>query len=381
MTAPLGAALDSDHPLATANYVSLLMGLLRDGRLYDPVADKPFRNLAHFVDHVMDTEGRDATALLHCIAAMTSDTALAQYIRHELASRSHEDFPPTVTRLAELRITEAWMKPDPDGVGEQWVLELAGAGIRDHVLSLYVDHRFADALKFAAIVEQSAQHMMSDLFIPAAASTDFEQVPLDEAGAKCRHALAQYVVYQDEMKPLPNWPGQRDLVEMLLRSLPEGGQGYPERVRAPQENGLTLDEDVEDQVIREWVVEYYLSRNLPSVEALDAEEIFILEALITAALHYLDAYRPCWEPRIVQWLMTWFLPMVLDPETGPYDRGPAVLREFIRFWHAHHGIDYGTTLSALTVLKRHEPEYAALRHDPIIARRRSAAAKAGKGRD
>lgn len=49
VTAPLGAALDSDHPLATANYVSLLMGLLRDGRLYDPVADKPFRNLAHFV--------------------------------------------------------------------------------------------------------------------------------------------------------------------------------------------------------------------------------------------------------------------------------------------------------------------------------------------
>ncbi|WP_157038618.1 hypothetical protein [Nostocoides jenkinsii] len=352
--------------------MSHVMGLVRDGTLWDPVANKPFRNLAHLVDRVMDADGREPTAILHCIAAMTSDTALAQYIRHELASRDAVDLPPAVTTLAELRITRAWMRPDPDGIGEQWVLELHGPGFREHALSLYVDHRLADALKIAVILTQSAESTMAELAIPALAATEFEEVPLDEAGAKCRHALALYDTYRDEIRPAPNWPGQRDLVEMLLRSLPEGGQGYPERVRAPELNGLTLDEDREDALIQEWVIQYFLSRNLPSIDALDPDEIFTVETLLLAALRYLDPICPVWESRIVHWMMTWYVPMVLDPATDQYDRGPTVFRNLIRFWHGIHGIDYATTLSALATLKRHEQEYAALRHDPVLARRRAA---------
>ena len=213
---------------------------------------------------------------------------------------------------------------------------------------------------------------MAELAIPALAATELEEVPLDETGAICRHALALYDAYRDEIRPAPNWPGQRDLVEMLLRSLPEGGQGYPERVRAPEANGLTLDEDREDELIQEWVIQYFLSRNLPSIEALDPDEIFAVETLLSAALRYLDPICPVWESLTVHWMMTWYLPMVLDPATDQYDRGPTVFRNLSRFWHARHGIDYATTLSALATLKRHEQEYAALRHDPILARRRAA---------
>jgi hypothetical protein len=213
---------------------------------------------------------------------------------------------------------------------------------------------------------------MAELAIPALAATELEEVPLDETGAICRHALALYDAYRDEIRPAPNWPGQRDLVEMLLRSLPEGGQGYPERVRAPEANGLTLDEDREDELIQEWVIQYFLSRNLPSIEALDPDEIFAVETLLSAALRYLDPICPVWESLTVHWMMTWYLPMVLDPATDQYDRGPTVFRNLSRFWHARHGIDYATTLSALATLKRHEQEYAALRHDPVLARRRAA---------
>ena len=52
-------------------------------------------------------------------------------------------------------------------------------------------------------------------------------------------------------------------------------------------------------------------------------------------------------------LMDRALPVALDPSAFHYDRGPEVFREFIRFWHKHHGFDWGATLSALAVIKRH----------------------------
>jgi len=77
----------------------------------------------------------------------------------------------------------------------------------------------------------------------------------------------------------------------------------------------------------------------------------------------------------VQWMMTSFLPVALDPPYIHYDRATEVFREFIRFWHKHHGFDWGATLSALAVIKRHEQEYAELRHDPVIVRQRASLPK------
>ena len=155
---------------------------------------------------------------------------------------------------------------------------------------------------------------MAELAIPALAATELEEVPLDETGAICRHALALYDAYRDEIRPAP---------------------------------------DREDELIQEWVIQYFLSRNLPSIEALDPDEIFAVETLLSAALRYLDPICPVWESLTVHWMMTWYLPMVLDPATDQYDRGPTVFRNLSRFWHARHGIDYATTLSALATLKRH----------------------------
>ncbi|MCA0178268.1 MAG: hypothetical protein LCH77_01445 [Actinobacteria bacterium] len=97
--------------------------------------------------------------------------------------------------------------------------------MRDHVVTFYVDHRFGDALKIAAVMPRTVEAMKAALFVPGIEQPPFEEVSLAEAGAKSRHAMAQYLRFEDEMKPTPNWPAQRDLVEMLLRTLPKTAAG------------------------------------------------------------------------------------------------------------------------------------------------------------
>jgi len=120
-TISLQEALASGEPVTMANYASYMMGYVRDGRLWDKANGRAFPDLAHFVDRLMDSPGSDAAALLHCIATLTADEALAQYIRAELSTRDAV-LPTSVTRLGELHIARAWVKPDPDGLGDQWVL-------------------------------------------------------------------------------------------------------------------------------------------------------------------------------------------------------------------------------------------------------------------
>lgn len=171
-------ALDNGRPLAIASVASHVVEAAGNGLMRSPTTRQRLPDLAHFVDELMDNDVAETTALLHAIAVLTPDAALAQYIHTEVARRTHV-LDDDITGLAELRVVRAWVAPDDDGIGETWVLELRGPGLPNGSAMAYVDHRFASGLKMAGLSDHSAADVIADLLSYPERTLDFDKVPLE----------------------------------------------------------------------------------------------------------------------------------------------------------------------------------------------------------
>lgn len=362
-------ALDSGRPLAIASVASHVVEAAGNGLMRSPTTRQRLPDLAHFVDELMDNDVAETTALLHAIAVLTPDAALAQYIHTEVARRTHV-LADDITGLAELRVVRAWVAPDDDGIGETWVLELRGPGLPNGSAMAYVDHRFASGLKMAGLSDHSAADVIADLLSYPERTLDFDEVPLEQAGAKLRHALDRYAEYEDEVRPVANWPGHRPLLAHVLRSLPTGGEGYPCPMRTPKPNDLRGTDAAKDSAAV-MLAEAFCDSPFRATLLPDSLVWPVADACAVFGTEYVARHPAAWTPELVAWIMTWGLPSCVDPRDPAYASAPRVFGDLIRFWHDRHGIGDEDTTASLAAVSRWEATYFQRGDDPVIARRRA----------
>ncbi|MEI2778562.1 MAG: hypothetical protein V9G19_21855 [Tetrasphaera sp.] len=365
MSFDLTAALHSEVPLTVAGLASTMIEALRlGGGARDRQTGRRITTVPQLADSFMGSPAPEATALLHAIAVLTTDEPLARFICHELADR-HDPLPEDITRLGELTASAAYVRQYADGIGEGLVLELTGPGVTRACIAAFVDYRFGSAVKFAAVVAASFEEFIAlDARAPEPVNDGTSFVPIDraDAAARLRGAITQYDALTDVIQPAEQWPWHRPLIELVLRSLPAGGQGYPEHDPA-------FDPGAEEP-LGAALVSAFLGSEFGASVPVDAASVEVVDAL--ALLSCMRAERGVirWTAPTVQWLLTDALPLYLPADAPRYADAPHLLRALIAYCHDLLGVAETATTMACAAVARFEGDYLRLRDDLAVAARR-----------
>lgn len=362
------------EPLSLAMLISGILEALDPASVMHEF-DETGPTLHDFVDLFIDTPIAEATAALHVVATLTDDDLLAARIRREVATRRHP-LPLDIAELGSLSVTRAVRMVTPGDKGEDILLELSGPGIRHATLVTYVDHSYGSLLKDAFPTPRTMDELIAEMRVTAEQDgyrPAFPEVSLADARAMLDGALTAYATLDHGLPAEETWPMMRPLLRFMLRSLPEGGTGYPTGDPA---TFRTYADDLEewDEEESDFAHEFVMS---DAAAAIDASALLVhqLAHELTAFAFGELAEDLVWRAEEVEVLMTSFLPVVLPDDAEAFAAAPEIVEAFIGFCHENgpdHAIPARVTRIALQAVARLTGTFLALRTDPDVIRERAA---------
>ncbi len=334
------------HPLTLLQFASSLLAVT-DPREADPLAQArgepptgPDRD--ELITSFLEVRRAETTALLTAIAELLDDEPSAQRIRRELAGRPHKP-PRWLRRLTPIRVGRAVEMTHILGDGDNVMLDVTTG--TDHALTVlvYIDHNMGTLVKDAFVVDAPLSSLQGQFEQMTGDEPDTHFVDLDLADARARitEAIALGAITYPPFET-DTWPGCRPLVEWVVRHLPEGGSGY---VR-PEWS----DED------RDALIERFLdSKHLPPGDVEAAEDLAAVFVWFACDYGPGDPLR--WSPVSCEILLTDFLAHKAILPDATMQRGPDVLRAFVRFAHAEQGLRPALTAQTLEAIDEYAPDY------------------------
>ncbi len=314
-------------------------------------------SLTEVVDSFLEIDIAETTAALHAIAAMTSDELLAARIRRVLPSR-RQPIPAMIAQLGEARVTDAMLMTAELNDGENLVLAVRWPDGFEVTPVVYVDHNLGTIVKDAFVVEHPFTDIVADYHAlmsePGQPPSSLAAIGLADARAKADDAIATGWDYEPEDEE-SQWPACRPFVQMLLRSMPAGGDAAVGRAAYPD---LTPDD-----AVAEFMASAEASRiaDLPPAVVADAARVLVAHA----AEHAGHPLR--WSGVSIEIALCQFLPWDTDTSDQVLDAVPAVLSALVRFSHRRLGVGEQSTTEALASLHHWLDDYNHVRALPTVA--------------
>lgn len=317
----------------------------RDPFAPDPGEEAPSIDLV--VESLVEVERPETTGLLAVFAALTSDELLRQRIRRALSPTrlAHPDVPAWLTELDAVEVVRIVEQTHVLGDGDDI---LVGASIGGHPLSVlvYVDHNMGTVVKDAFVVPEPVESLVEAFHRAGAGTDDYSFTDLDPAEARAK--LTEAVDHGAMTVPrfeTDTWPACRPVLEWLVRSLPEGGEGYvrPEWSDAETARLLTA----------------FMSS--PEGSSFDDEHH---RDLMDSILWFGTGYGPGdplrWSEVSVEILLLDWVPRKIVADPDFLSSLPDLLRAFIRYSHRVRAIRTALTDDVLDSVDRFEASYQQL---------------------
>lgn len=298
----------------------------------------------------------ETTAVLHLAAAMTEDQLLRRRLRHVLATR-RQPMPPTVSGIADARVTEAWFMDEELGDGDELILGVSWPDGSAVSAVVYIDHNMGTIIKDAFVIGEPG-HVVADRFIQLAErqgeSVELAQTDLADARARIEQALANLDILHPDWEQ-DEWPMCRPIIELFVRTMPEGGEGYAE---GPVADGVV------DDVVEGFLASPFAA-DLPDDEATRAAA----EGLFAFTLdHSEDPLR--WSHVVVEVCLTGGIAFDPNLSEEALDRVPEVLAAVVRYAHHEKGVSPDSTALTLASIDTYLPDFEELRQDPRLVQMR-----------
>ncbi|MGA7688715.1 MAG: DUF6398 domain-containing protein [Jiangellales bacterium] len=342
------------EPFAFVALVSSILAALEAER---PPAATAAPSLTEVVDSFLEIDIAETTAALHAIAAMTADELLAARIRRALPSR-RQPIPAMVAQLGEARVTDAVLMTAELGDGDNLILGARWPDGFEVSPVVYVDHNLGTIVKDAFVVEQAFTDVVSaydDLMAEQGQSpSHLAPIGLADARAKADDAIATGWDYEPEDEE-SQWPACRPFVQMLLRSMPGGGDASAGRWAYPD---MTPDDAVAGFLVSPEATQI---AGLPSAVVADAA----LLLAVHAAEHAGHPLR--WSGVSVEIALRQVLPWDADVSDQVLDAVPDVLSALVLFSHRQLAVSDESTTEALESLNLWLDDYYHVRALPTVA--------------
>lgn len=343
--AQINEAAESDHPLPLLQLSSALLGTM------DPRSSNPFErhkseapDQADFMETLMETDLPETSLLLAASRTLITDELLAARIRRlSLAgyptSIQQEYAAPTAYRAVEMSHVL--------GDGDNIFIGARNAVGDEFTFLVYIDHNLGTLVKDAFTsdgpIESIMAHMHSTM--PAAADDyTLTELNLAEARAKIEDAIELSSITYPPLET-ETWPGERALLEAVVRQAPAGGSGY-QRPEYTDEQLGELTEDFFD--------------SLYGRELAGPGSRFLLESVLWFGTDYGPGDPLRWSPPAVEILLVdWFPRKIVAPaeDLRPL---PKLLRAFVQYSHDRRNIREGLTVETLESIDRFAPEFEGL---------------------
>lgn len=340
----VGAALDDPDPLAFLSLASMIIcstGRLDYGSPEHEDYVRPPQEL--FYESMLNISARETTAMLHAIAALSSDNRVAQQARREIRRRDHA-VPHWLETLDDAQAEATATTLDHFRDGENVVVTVRLSDGSPLTSVLYVDFNIGFAAKDGFVLPEDAEGFRQ-LFHHAgdpAHGIEYLEITPGEAQARIMDAIESgdhvFPPLESEM-----WPHTRPLIEWMAGLLPGGGgEGYRVEEVSP--------------IQRQRLLQRFLSS--PSGRGLDGEDDpVIAELLITFLTDYTVGDPLRWSPVKVEILLGDWFPRKVMFDSEAMRRMPAVLRAMVQFGHQELGLPAHATEDTLRSVEEWTPYY------------------------
>lgn len=334
--------LASDHPIDLLVGSSQFLEVMAPRPTDWPQRDTPRHPaMEELVTSLLEVNRRETTGLLYGLLPMIPSVSLAAEIHAEL-ERRHGQLPDWVREIDRFEVTATAEMTHILGDGENVMAEVRWPSGRALTIVVYIDHNLGTVVKDAFPVPDTIDRL-EELSQPEA-GPDSHFGPIDAADARAR--IEQAITDGKDMFPpltSDTWPGCRNLVEWVVRRLPQGGRGY-----------LRPEWDEDD---RRRLTTSFLSSPTGRDLAADPDAADIVDTIIWFACDYGPGDPLRWSPVAVEiLLMDWF-PRKIVADVRYLAKLPDVVRAFIRYAHRERSIPGYLTTETLEAVDRWEPEY------------------------
>lgn len=352
----IAGALDSGHPLDLLSTASTMMDALdaRNTRIGDPaksaMGDRP--TLAELSRSLLDAEAPQTDALVSAFALLSPDTAVNTRIRAELVAR-RAVVPGWIRQLAtDSHPYRAFLSDHILGDGENIILGVRLPRNRELTFIIYIDHNLGTVVKDAfardVTIAEVIGRFTSD---PEMTAEGFRVAELSLADVRARVSEA----IENGAVTFPpfvteSWPGERPLLEWILRSLPTGGTGY------------SRSEFSEAQLNR--MRTGFFGSDFGAEFAGDDDSHMLVDALMSFGIDYGPGDPLRWSSVAVEIVLMDWLPRKLMAPASVLSEVPRLLRAFIRYSHSVRKIPAELTSHTLRGVDQFEPAYLELITSP-----------------
>jgi hypothetical protein len=355
------AALRADPVEFVVLVSSLLSAVESPADELDPfdeldAAGIPHVSLAEMVESFAGIDVAETTAALHVVAAMTADELLAARIRRGLGER-RQPVPEDVRELASARVVGATLMGHELDDGDNVILSVRWPSGREVTPVVYIDHNLGTIVKDAFVINEPTPGVLDTyeaLMAEEGHSGELVPLALEDARAKVAEAIEAGRDYVP-LDPESEWPASRPFIQMLLRTMPEGGSSSAGRAGYPD---LSVDEVVDGFLDSREAAALLVV--VPEDELVEAAELLVSHA----AEHAGHPLR--WSGVSTEIALTQYLPW--DPSVAPetLDAVPDVLPALVRYCHRVAGMGAESTSQALAAVEHYLPEFERVRALPSV---------------
>jgi hypothetical protein len=323
---------------------------------------------ASLLESFVEVPIAETTAVLHVIAALTTDDLQRARLDRVLAGRRHP-VPATVRHLREVRVEDTWFMGDDLGDGDNVIVGLRWPGGEAATAVAYIDHNLGTVVKDAFFVDQPIAEVVERYTeLVAEAGCHRGNAPARMAPAEARARIEQALAHTDFAlvgDPYGEWPLCAPLLQFVVERMPAGGSGYAER---------PAFDPVEAAAVTAQFQESVHGRGLDDAAIGAAEELFrwagsdagypLRWTAVTVEMVLVNG--PVWDTSVPQEVL---------------DRIPEVLPAVIRFAHEVREVHADDTAEALANAVRWEPEFRRLAQAPSLVQARLLGSLMGDGSD
>lgn len=262
------------------------------------------------------------------------------------------------TTVGAWQPTTAWLSYDPvddDGVSVLVGFEASGA---TSTVGVFVDHNLGAMAKDAFAVPAGIDQVLAELEKGQAADDRlaFREIPLDEAAARWREALATTDLYQDPPSS-EDLEHLRALIMARLSLLPPRG-----RVAAR----AAMMEDERDELVAEFL-DSGETVGLVGTDAADDEAETVSELaheILTFGLDYVAGIPLRFSPAMVEMFCLDWAPRKIAMDGDAFTLLPDVLAAWIRFVGRRRGVPESSIGEVVDAVYDAAPEMIELCQDP-----------------
>lgn len=296
--------------------------------------------IAPLVESFIGVDLAETTAALTTLAVLVQDPAIVDDIETELAHR-RQPMPLWLRDLEELRVTKAHLMSAEGDLGANVVLGIEWSGGQGASFLVYVDHTLGTVVRDAFPTPVPIEVVLGQLddAAPGEAQPTFEELDLAEARSLVEEALedSDAEVWDPESD---TWPAGRPILDWLLGTMPEGGEGWARLDGARDLDDLDdLDEDASalDELVetlldtRRALVDQFTTSTAATLADLDLtrdRDRAALALVVGTAGPMTEEVFLRWTPDRVEDLLFGILPRALLVDEHIARRIPQLLKAF-----------------------------------------------------